>query len=270
MAQEQSIAVFYEPETLSSRVTDYRQELGQEIIMLGELGGGVLRFAGAAFPEADVDNIYAQYNERQSEGRGPHFDIYDEGLSEDYPWLGVYNLAGTCAVQAAIMPRNLNAEYARLYPEPTEEAYEARRHLGALVLDSPLSEVYKGTLRPDRGLILPQSKNGPHIVHEVVPEDSANPGNFIKMVVPKQTTTNIEQLNKSGFTPLDELLTKGLGAPEDVEEFEDSRVSPLDIPPEQPPSRRGRGRGRGRRGRRSGRDQAAGVRSSGIDTVQYD
>jgi hypothetical protein len=251
MAQEtQQITVFKEPGPLSEQLAGYREPIegrDNEIILLAELGGGALRFAGAAFPGADLDAIYAQHNEREGEGRGPHFDIYDEGLSEDYPWLGVYNLAGTCAVQAAVMSGKLGEEYDRLYPEPTEEAYEARRHFGALVLDSPLNEVYKGSIEPGRGMILPQSKSGPYIVHEVVPENPTAPGSFIKMVVPKQTSAVLEQLAESGFMSLDELLTKGIGNQEGTEEPGVLTTPPLEVPP---------ATRRGRRPRRSGRDRA--------------
>jgi hypothetical protein len=193
-------------------VGSWRQEdfEGKHAAFLAELGRGALRFATATFPEASVDQIYAQLNERESEGRGPHFDIYHESLHDDYPWLGVYNLSGTCAVSAAKLPEDMAKQYAELYPEPNEAARKARRHYGALVLGAETSRVGTGTLKPDMGLVLPQRPDGPHILHEVIPQDPSRPGSFIKMIVPKDDENTLATFSAEGFVLLDQLLTENM------------------------------------------------------------
>ncbi|HET7059831.1 MAG TPA: hypothetical protein VFH99_00715 [Candidatus Saccharimonadales bacterium] len=234
MAQEtqSSIPIFDEPDTLSEQIASRGKPLNGNVALLAELGGGILRFAGAAFPEADVDNVYAQYNERQPRGRGPHFDIYDKKISEDYPWLAVYNLAGRCSVAAAVMPNFLADEYDRLYPEPNEAAYNARRHFGALVLNSPKSDVYSGVLNAGGGLVLPQSGEKSYIIHEIVPEDPAESGSFIKMIVPEQKSKTLKELRDNGFIPLGE-LTRGIVGQED---YDTESHTPIPRPGRQPRS----------------------------------
>ncbi len=216
MAHEHPITIIEEPEHLS-QVAGYRSETfdENELALLTNLGSGAVRFALAAFPKATLNSIYGQNNERSSEGRGPHFDIYNKGLSSKYPWLGVYNLAGSCTVSAAIMPDALAVEYNNLYPEPTEEAYGARRHFGAIVLNAAATNVYRGIMKPDMGLVLPQRPQGPNIIHEVVPDDPKNPGSFIKLIIPKNDQDVLDSLGQQGFLPLDELLTKSIPAAEE-------------------------------------------------------
>ena len=209
---------------------------GKHVAFLAQLGRGTIRFAAAAFPNVSIDQVYAQFNERESEGRGPHFDIYNEGLDDNYPWLGVYNLAGACAVSAAKLPDDMAKQYAELYPEPNEAAHTARRHYGALVLGAETSRVGTGTLEPDMGLVLPQRSEGPHIIHEIVPKDPADPGSFIKMIVPRNDTDNLELLGEQGFVLLDELLTGGL-EPEEEVEGDLEPVLPLPSAPRRPRSR---------------------------------
>lgn len=213
--EQHALTVIEELEHLQQVVGYCSKEFaGNEVALIADIGKGAIRFAMAAFPGANLNGIYAQRNERESTGRGPHFDIYDEGLHKNYPWLAVYNVEGTCTISAAILPEKLAEAYTDLYPVPDEAAHTARRHFGALVLESATTEVYTGTLKPDTGLVLPQRPNGPHIIHEVVPQDREHPGSFIKIVAPKNTKKVLDTLAEEGFLPIDELLTQGVIAAE--------------------------------------------------------
>ncbi|HVV25901.1 MAG TPA: hypothetical protein VHC21_02620 [Candidatus Saccharimonadales bacterium] len=248
MAETYQLAVNDDARLMEVGVSSWRtgEFEGRHVAFLAQLGRGAVRFAEATFPGASsVDQIYAQFNERESEGRGPHFDIYNEGLDENYPWLGVYNLAGTCEVAAATLPDDMAKQYAELYPEPNEAAHAARRHYGALVLGADTSRVGTGTLEPDMGLILPQRPQGPHIIHEVVPKNAADPGAFIKMIVPKKDEENLELIGEQGFMLLDELLTGAIEPAETENDFE-----PTSILPPAPGRRKSRRRPQRRSGRR--------------------
>jgi hypothetical protein len=187
------------------------REPNQALPFLSELGGGVLRFAGVVFPGVSVDNIFAEHSDREPGGRGPHFDIHGFSLEPDFPWLGVFNLFGEAEIRTAHLPKSLSNAYAELFPEPEDAAYAARRHFGALALSAQGADVLTGTLHANTGIIIPQFKDGPHVVHEVIPKNSGKPGEIIKMFVPSQDKKVIDDVRDMGYIPLDELTTEGLG-----------------------------------------------------------
>lgn len=220
MAEAYRMTIATDPEALEEGVNLWLEKdfEDQHAALLADLGKGVVRFAAAVFPEASIDQIYAQFNERTSKGRGPHFDIYNEGLSSSYPWLGVYNIAGTCGVSVAELPVSLAEQYAELYPKPNDAAHKARRHFGALVLGADTSQVGVGSLKPDTGLVLPQRPDGPHIVHEITPDKPDEPGSFIKMIIPRDDENTLATISDEGFVLLDELLTESVLARTGTEE----------------------------------------------------
>lgn len=180
-------------------------------LLLVELDGGLLRFSERVFPDADTGHVYAQKFQREAEGIGPHFDLYGSLVDSEYPYLGVYNLRGENDLKTVKLPDDLAKSYAENYPEANNEAYEARRHFGAIALGSPRLDVATGRFNPGMGLIFPQSERGAQIVHEVTPLDSSEPGEFVKLTVPldEAATDKIEEI---GYITLDELVTKSLGA----------------------------------------------------------
>jgi hypothetical protein len=179
--------------------------------VLSNLGGGMLRFAGLAFPEADPNDIYAQEFKREPSGRGAHFDIYNPLLNKDYPWLGVYNIAGTARMQTMVLPADLARTYDTAYPKPTGAALQARRHLAQFAITAPDASVFSGTLEPGMGFVLAQRPDGPHIVHDIVPVHQTSAGSFVKMIVPntgRGRKKAVNMLTSEGYLPFDELVTK--------------------------------------------------------------
>jgi hypothetical protein len=176
----------------------------------------LLAFAQAAFPDTDTDKIYAQKNEREPEGRGAHFDVYQGIIEESHPWIAVFNLAGSAAIRTTTLSPALSQSYFDIFPEPTDEAFEARRHFSAIALSTPGAEISGGTLEADTGLILPQRVGGPHIVHDIVPITKSNPGRYIKMAVPNGKKSSQERMMRGKYLPLDQLVTEQLGGNPEV------------------------------------------------------
>jgi hypothetical protein len=166
---------------ITSRLESWRQdpELGEA--MLVDIGGGLLRFSGVIFPDVDRDSIFAQRYDREAKGTGPHFDLHGQLVDPHYPWIGVYNLSGNNDLRAVRMPKTLFKAYNETYPVADEAAFKARRHFGALVLESPELDIATGGFEFNTGLILPQTADGPQIVHEIKPVDKDNPGKFVKL-----------------------------------------------------------------------------------------
>lgn len=198
---------------LEAELSKYR-DLSDESVnaVLCELGGGVLRFANAAFPFADRDRILTQKFEREPEGRGPHFDIYGAYLDEEFPWLALFNLSGITTLKTVQLPADLAEVYFSRFPEASDEAFDARRPISELALSSPKADVKTGRLENGMGLLLPQREAGPHIVHEVTPASAHIPGEFVKAVVVKDDPETQEFLADKGYVPLDDLVSESLGA----------------------------------------------------------
>jgi hypothetical protein len=200
------------PEALTDKVLSIPTDSHPEAFMT-ELGGGVLRFAEAAFPNTDRERIFVQSNDREPEGRGPHFDVYGKLLNEDYPWLAVFNLSGLALLSAMDLPEDLAKSYFDRYPVPTDAAFDARRLFSLIALQVPDAEtdVSMAQVGPGSGFVLPQKIEGPHIVHDIVPTDAQNPGKFVKLVVPASSNEAKTRMKDGGYEPLDELLTRGIG-----------------------------------------------------------
>lgn len=220
------LSVFTDQEQLTA-VTSLRVSGEGSRAMLCELGGGILRFSDMIFPGAGQDAIMAQKFEREAEGKGAHFDVYGTLLSADYPWLAVYNLGGTATIRTVTLPEDLAAIYDKTYPEPTDTAYEARRHFAGIAFTVPDAAVSTGVLRPRTGLVLPQRVDGPHIVHEVTPFRADVAGEFVKMMVPSSDDEAKATLAGLGYVSLDELVTRGLDSVAGtVSEISGGEISP--------------------------------------------
>jgi hypothetical protein len=196
-------------EQLSDRLADLRAGSTAKVLLC-ELGGGVLDFVSAAFPSRGERCVLAQRFHREPLGRGAHFDVYGQLLDEEFPWVAIFNIAGDAEVSTFSLPEGLARRYAEEHPVPSDAAYEARRIVAAEALADPAVRVDKGVLYKHSGLILPQLKAGPHWVHEVVPLNSGNPGQFIKLLVPANNEGARKQLGENGYAPLDGVLTAAL------------------------------------------------------------
>jgi hypothetical protein len=182
--------------------------------VLVDIDGGLLHFVGAAFAGLGAVSLHAEKYDREPEGRGAHFDVYDDYLSVNYPWLAVYNLAGTSAVRATVLEHELELNYNRLFPEPNDAAYAARRNYAAIAFANPEAKIYQATLTPGMGMILMQHAGVQSIVHEVVPKNSAKPGSFMKLVNSRFDEQRVPIIESHGMKPLDEVLTQALIAAE--------------------------------------------------------
>jgi len=172
---------------------------------------GLIAFAEAAFPDTPPSNIYAQMNDREPKGRGAHFDVYQGFIDENREWIAIFNLAGEAALRTAVLSPELSQIYFDTFPEPTDEAFEARRNFSAIALATPGAEISEGELRAGTGLILPQRANGPHIVHDIVPKSDETPGHYVKMAVPNDKEASKQRMISGNYQPLDDLVTEHLG-----------------------------------------------------------
>jgi len=196
-------------EQLSERLSNLRVGSNPKVLLC-ELGGGILKFVSAAFPNRGERCVLAQHFSREPEGRGAHFDVYGELLEEEFPWVAVFNVVGDAEVSAFPLPENLARRYGQAHPMPSDDAFEARRILAAEALADPVVTVSKGALYRHSGLIIPQLKVGPHWVHQVVPLNPQSPGQFIKLLVPANDEGAHKLLAENGYAPLDGVLTAAL------------------------------------------------------------
>lgn len=180
-------------------------------LVIIKLGGGALQFAETAFSGVSTQKIFAKKVTREAQGRGPHFDAYKDLLSDQFPYLAQYNLSGTASIETTPLQPELATAYWRQFPEHSEEAYNARRHLGYTALLTAGDQKTIGTLEPGTGFILPQNHDAP-IIHNVVPVDPKQPGEFIKLLIPSDSATAREFMQDDGYMSLDDLMTQALGS----------------------------------------------------------
>jgi len=186
---------------------------GYDEAVLCNLGGGVLRFTQAIFPGVDASDVFAQKFDRSPEGSGPHFDLQGDLIDAGHPLIGVYNLSGSNSVKSVVLPSELADSYFKMHPEADDEAYSARRSFGAIALGNPKAKIYMGNLNPGMGLVIPQRPAGPHVVHEITPNDPNCPGSFVKVLVaPDDSKAKSVLREEYGYLPIDDLATLGFSA----------------------------------------------------------
>lgn len=179
-------------------------------IAILDLGRGLLKFTESTFPDAASDKIYAKPQQREPAGKGPHFDVYDDLVAEDFPWLGIYNFAGTVSVKAALLPQNLTDHYRKKFPEPSKAAHIAREQYSFTAFcQHDLPQVH-GTLSPHTGLVIAQRKDLAPVIHELTPINTADPGNYVKLLRPRTDASTQDTLKLAGFVTLDEYVTQQL------------------------------------------------------------
>jgi hypothetical protein len=200
-----------QPELLTEQVLTIRDPRQEQRTIISEIGGGVLRFSNAIFPEIDRDQVYYQSSDREAYGRGAHFDVYQNFIHQAFPWIGIFNLSGSSELTILDLPEDLAESYKQRYPNPNDVAFYARRQFSEIALTSPGARPVRGTINPGTGLVIPQRHNGPHVIHDVVPLDTSNPGKFVKLVIPSGEEAAKKRLRIGGYEPLDEALTKAFG-----------------------------------------------------------
>lgn len=173
-----------------------------------ELNAGLFGFLQAVFPDLPPSELYGQVFDREPSGHGAHFDVYDEYLHTDFPWVAIFNLAGHATVTTVRLPEALATSYARSHGEPSNEAYAERRRISEAALTVPAVHPDKGFLASGSGLIIPQQRKGPDWVHDVVPVLAQQPGRFVKFAAVEANKTRA--LSGRRYVSLDELLRKAL------------------------------------------------------------
>lgn len=210
------LAGFTKPEPLAQYLQQHQTEAPVEVAYQGlvftNFGEGVLEFADVAFPGLDRSRIYAEKRVREPGGQGPHFDVYEDGIDQAYPWVAVYNLAGRASVRATLLPEVYAKDYTENFPERDAAAYDARRHYSELAFSRPGAKVSTGTLEPNMGMIVLQKPTIAPVVHEIIPRDPDNPGEFVKLICPADNEAGREIIEKTGSVPLDTFVTNALRA----------------------------------------------------------
>lgn len=171
----------YPYEKFSEEVLKIRDGAPDEPLLIST-GGDFIEFTEAAFPGVPTSQLAARFTRRSPNGSGAHFDVYEQFLSPDFPWLGVFNLSGHAALKAATLPAELNRDYRERFPEPTDAAHRARRHYSQIALDGG-EDIYTYQLIDRTGIVIPQLKGNLPVVHEVSPVEASRPGAFIKVAV---------------------------------------------------------------------------------------
>ena len=209
------ISVVRAERELVTRLETVRGQLAENIDQVdarpvfAQLGGGLLHFAGAAFPGADITDLHAAFYEREPDGRGPHFDVYEDYLHENYPWLAVYNLSGASNVRAVSLDDDLSASYKKKFPRLDQDAYAARRSYAEIAFADRNAPIATGRLEAGMGMIILQRAGVAPVVHEVTPVVADQPGAFIKLVHVKSAGKST--VKNHGMLPLDELVTGAFG-----------------------------------------------------------
>lgn len=204
MPQHELKAYSY-PHNLQNRVNHINQFPGRPILAEST---SETTFVQGVFGEIDPEELLVKEVGRPQEGIGPHFDLHDDLVNPEHPFIATYNIHGEATLRATALPKELWDYYKSQYPEATEQAKIARRHLGALALMDPTSTVYKGTVRKGTGLIIPQVVGEPPLIHNIAPlsrhRSVPNPargvaGKFLKFVAPRPTMKALRTLEKEGY-----------------------------------------------------------------------
>lgn len=213
-------------ESVRNIATSLESPMGvDESIRLCKLGGGVIQFARTVFFDTEFTSVHAELYDREPQGRGAHFDLYQDLLDDRFPYIGVFNLSGEAKVTAACLPDDLTKAYFERYPEPNDAAAQARRQFSAIVLQDPKVDVYEGKLEAGSGMVIAQRKDQPHVIHSIEPLDTNNPGKFVKFAYLEGSTKKVLKAAKDiGMRSLDELLTDNLSGvsaqlPQDLTDY---------------------------------------------------
>lgn len=171
--------------------------------------GGLLQFVQYAFGN-NPSRLYGQIVTREPEGKGPHFDVYQDILDDDFPYIGIFNLTGSADLRVTVLSFELAKAYRGAFPKPTPEALEARKLFGQLAFAASDIEVAKVRIQPDYGIIIPQRDK--HYVHDIKPVFPSSGGKYVKLVMINSEDEAEDAIRDAGYEQFDELVTNTLAA----------------------------------------------------------
>ncbi|MDB5175241.1 MAG: hypothetical protein JWM81_99 [Candidatus Saccharibacteria bacterium] len=206
------LEVYTEPAALQEAIRTNGLEPHRDAeLLLCNLGGGLLRFTDTVFAGVAPDRLRAQRFQREPEGHGPHFDVYDSLVDPEFPYAALFNLDGSTAIATTLLSPDLTNYYRKTFIEQNEAAKAARRDFGRIALKDPTATVYSGRLDAGSGFVLPQAPSIKPVVHNVAPLDRDYPGSYVKLLVPTRKASDIKTLQAEGYVPFDDLVTQALG-----------------------------------------------------------
>jgi hypothetical protein len=229
MTNHHELSVFTNPDAIKN-VVSHISTYDEPLIVTQT--ASVSEYVSTVFNGADQSDIYIRNDTRPAGGIGPHFDVYDEHVSPEFPFIGTFNLQGRAILKATWLSEELQNYYDTTYPVRTELAKAARRPLAQLALLQPGAEVYDSNIASGVGLVIPQMTEGAqgrYIVHDIVPErtislaskfirpykfnQAALPiternAHFQKFVVPRDTDDAREAVINEGYIPYDQYIER--------------------------------------------------------------
>ena len=142
-------------------------------------------FVKGVFGDIEHTNLFVNTKVRMGSGIGPHFDVYENDINPEYPFVATYNTVGYATLRATALDSHLVDYYKTKYPEPTQEAWAERRALCGLAFAYPVNSVYEAAITPGTGLIIPQNDSH-YVAHNVLGELNGpyDIGRFLKFSVP--------------------------------------------------------------------------------------
>lgn len=214
------IEVCTKPDELTEKVLSIRgSDIPRSII--ADIGGGSLCFAQAIYPGVSFDDVYVQRNKRESEGKGPHFDVYQKYINQAYPWIGIFNLSGLVTLKTTELSQDLSKSYESRYPSPTRSAFIARRLFSTIAFISPDAQIDSENVNEGMGIVF-QQRQARHTVHDIVPVDGSEPGEYLKLMVPNKDNSDSLKLMKSGgYIPISRIINAGISDRAEMKSFLD-------------------------------------------------
>src|ERR1019366_3926415 len=94
------------PQDLVDKLDDQLRQPDTANALMADLGGGLLKFSEAVFPELDRDKIYVHKFQRPPQGTGPHLDTHSNIVDTSYPWIGIFNLSGNSHIRTVRIPED--------------------------------------------------------------------------------------------------------------------------------------------------------------------
>ncbi len=157
--------------------------------------------------EVASHSLMATHVDRPPNGIGPHWDVHNDLLDPNFPFVATFNRRGRATVRTAILDEELSRDYDKNFPDPTNEARRVRRHYGAIAF-ATAEVVGMAEIGPGYGLVFPQlpGTDAPKIVHSIEPLYPSHPGDFIKFAVPNNTIEARDEHVQEGFAPYTTLV----------------------------------------------------------------
>ena len=167
----------------------------------------MLAVCASVFQDRHEGSIYAKRFRRGARQPGLNFLAYGDLLSPKAPWTVIYNMKGSCSVRFFALPDWLVQRYFRDHIDPSDDHFQWRQRLSEAALEDSIESPAVGIMDPGTGFVLPQIRGGFHWVHEFLPHDATDPGEFIEFAVPDHRASILEA---NGYESLGKCLRRGL------------------------------------------------------------